>query len=183
MSSWLLTNQTEIISLAAAAAGLAFLFVLFAERAKESRSRRMSLEIAGRLMQRQKQQLDAFVADDRVPDLVKLRLVKIVSVLMDEDSCIDIIRKAHSSKPSSSYPEDVAHLRDIDPALADKFEDIISEALFAMSHYSLKVRRCVCEMIEDMMVSTGRRRLINAARDIYVSSDNKKLDPSLNYAT
>jgi hypothetical protein len=166
MPSWLLMYQTQISSMAATAAGLAFLFVLFAWKSQESRVRQKSLAVAARLMRQQKLRLNAFGADERVPDAVRLRLVKIVTVLLNEDLCIAVIKKAHSSAMPTTYPEDLRELCEIDPELANEFEDIISGAIVAMFAYSPKVQKCVREMIADLMVSAGRRRLINIARDV-----------------
>jgi hypothetical protein len=164
MPSWLLLYQTQISSMIAITVGVAFLFVLFAWKSQESRVRLRSLAVAAQLLRQQKLRLDAFGADKRVPDAVKLRLGKIVTVLLNEDSCITLIERASSSSIPASHPE--AELRKINPQLADEFEDIVSEAIVVMFAYSPRVQKCVREMIGDLMVSAVRRRLINIARDI-----------------
>jgi hypothetical protein len=143
------------------------MYTWFASHSRDVSERKRSLAIVSSLLDQQKVKFSRFLSDDRVPAPIKARLASMVVEIMDENKCIELIKRAHAARASESEPNRrpkfLVSLQEIDPLLVDQFEDIVGEGLFAMLWYSKKVNHCMKELVGDVANSEGRRRIINAS--------------------
>lgn len=134
MIIWLAINLPALVAVASV---LAIAFLLIARKSAQARRRTHHLESAGRLMKDHLSSMALVMDDDRVPLVLREKLLLFSETIFDREFFLDAVTAAcdderRGREAPSTRGDVLGELAAIDPALSNAFDAAVTAAITAM---------------------------------------------------